>query len=398
MTSLDFAAFDADNHYYEALDAFTRHLEKGFASRTMQWAEVGGKTRLLVGGKVNRFIPNPTFDPVSKPGALDEYFRGRNPKSAGIIDLFGELDPIDPAYRDRDARLARMDQQGLQGAFFFPTLAVGMEQPLIGDPEALMAAFRAFNRWVEEDWGFAYQERIFAAPYIPLVDVDNAVAELEWALERDVRVIIIGVGPVITASGGRAPSDPMYDPFWARVNEAGVTLALHGGDSAYGRYLEHWGQGAEMEAFRANPLRSLLSHDPIHDTVAAMLADQFFFRFPNIRVASIELGSAWAFHLFEKLEKTFGQAPFAFQEDPRETFRRHVWVSPYYEDDLRGLRDLVGVDHILMGSDWPHAEGLAEPTSFIDDLHREGYDDADARLIMRDNGLALSRTRSLARA
>src|SRR6195952_4332118 len=219
MATLDFEAFDADNHYYEALDAFTRHIEPQYAKRAMQWADVNGKTLLLVGGRINRFIPNPTFDPVSKPGALDEYFRGRNPKSQGVRDLFGELDPISPAYRNRDARLAVMDQQGLGGAFFFPTLGVGMEQSLISDPPALMAAFRAFNRWMEEDWGFAYQERIFAAPYIPLVDVDNAVAELEWALAHDVRIIITGVGPVITAAGGQSPSHEKYDPFWSRVNE-----------------------------------------------------------------------------------------------------------------------------------------------------------------------------------
>ena len=70
MTAIDFEAFDADNHYYEATDAFTRYIEPAFARRAMQWATVGGKQRLLVGGKINRFIPNPTFDPVAKPGAL----------------------------------------------------------------------------------------------------------------------------------------------------------------------------------------------------------------------------------------------------------------------------------------------------------------------------------------
>jgi predicted TIM-barrel fold metal-dependent hydrolase len=393
LADIDFEAFDADNHYYEATDAFTRHIEPAFAKRTMQWATVDGKLRLLVGGRINRFIPNPTFDPVSKPGALDEYFRGRNPRSAGVRDLFGELDPISPAYRDRDERLKVMDAQHLEGAFFFPTLGVGMEQALVDDPPALMAAFRAFNRWLDEDWGFNYRERIFAAPYIPLVDVDNAVAELERALERDARIVITGVGPVVTAAGGHAPSDPIHDPFWARVNEAGITVGLHGGDSAYGRYIEAWGQSSEMEAFRQNPLRMLLSHDAIHDTVAAMLADRFFARFPNIRVASIELGSDWAVHLFQKLEKSFGQAPYAYPEDPRETFRRHVWVSPFYEDDLAALKDMIGVDHILMGSDWPHAEGLAEPMAYIDDLRRCGYTDDEARLVMRENGLALSRPR-----
>ncbi len=396
--ALDFQAFDADNHYYEALDAFTRYIEPEFAKRTMQWAQIGTKTRLLVGGRINRFIPNPTFDPVSKPGALDEYFRGRNPRGTGIADLFGELDPISPAYRNRDARLAVMDDQGLGGAFFFPTLGVGMEQSLIGDPPALCAAFRAFNRWLEEDWGFAYQERIFAAPYIPLVDVDNAVAELEWAIDHDARILITGVGPVVTAAGGHAPSHPIYEPFWSRVNEAGLVVALHGGDSYYSRYIEAWGESSEMEAFRASPLRGLLSHDAIHDTVAAMLADRFFHRYPNIRVASIELGSAWAFHLFEKLTKAWGQSPHAFPEDPRETFRRHVWVSPFYEDDLAALKDMVGIDRILMGSDWPHAEGLAEPTSYIDDLRRHGYTDAEAKVVMCDNGWSLTKTGALSAA
>jgi predicted TIM-barrel fold metal-dependent hydrolase len=391
MATIDFEAFDADNHYYEATDSFTRHIEPEFAKRTMQWATIDGRERLLVGGKVNRFIPNPQFDPVAKPGALDEYFRGRNPREAGIRELFGDLEPISPAYRDRDARLEVMDDQHLEAAFFFPTLGVGMEQALIHDPPALMAAFRAFNRWLDEDWGFNHQDRIFAAPFITLVDVDNAMAELDRALERDVRVILTGVGPVVTASGGHAPSDPVYDPFWAKVNEAGLTVALHGGDSAYGRYIEAWGQSSEMEAFRQNPLRMLLSHDAMHDTIAGMIADQFFFRFPNIRVASIELGSDWAVHLFEKLKKSYGQAPYAYPEDPRETFRRHVWVSPFYEDDLAALKEMIGVEHILMGSDWPHAEGLAEPTAYIDDLRRFGYTDDEARLVMRENGLSLSR-------
>ena len=66
--TIDYTTFDADNHYYEATDAFTRYLDKGMARRTMQWAEIDGRQRLLVAGSINRFIPNPTFDPVAKPG------------------------------------------------------------------------------------------------------------------------------------------------------------------------------------------------------------------------------------------------------------------------------------------------------------------------------------------
>src|SRR5215207_823931 len=133
MASLvDFPYFDCDNHFYEALDAFTRHIEPEFRKRAMQWAVIDGKTRLMVGEKVNKFIPNPTFDPISKPGALDQYFRGHNPKGEGTRELFGELDRLadHPEYLNRDERLRLMDEQGMQGAIFLPTLGVGMEQAL----------------------------------------------------------------------------------------------------------------------------------------------------------------------------------------------------------------------------------------------------------------------------
>ena len=76
MATVDFDAFDADNHYYEATDAFTRHLPAN-RSRLVTWATINGKPRMVVDNKVFRFIPNPTFDPVARPGVLDEYFRGK---------------------------------------------------------------------------------------------------------------------------------------------------------------------------------------------------------------------------------------------------------------------------------------------------------------------------------
>ena len=392
MSQVEFAYFDCDNHYYESLDAFIRHIEPAFRKRCMQWVEVDGKTRLMVGEKVNRFIPNPTFDPISKPGALDEYFRGRNPDSLGTRELFGELDRMidHPEYRDRDCRIQLMDDQGMAGAIFLPTLGVGMEQALIHDPEAVVAAFRAFNRWIDEDWGFSYRDRIFSAPVMTLVDADAAVEELEWVLARDARFLLMVPGPVMTPSGGTSPADPRFDRFWQRVNDAGVTLVVHGGDSWYSSYVRDWGDGRGMEAFRQNPFRALSSPSSTQDFFASLLSLGFFQRFPNIRVAAVETGTDWVFHLWDKMTKVYGQIPQAFAEDPRETFRRHVWVSPYYEDDLAKLRALMGAERILMGSDYPHAEGLADPSAFIHDLKAHDYPDEDCRMIMRDNGLALS--------
>jgi len=389
MSHVDFPAFDADNHYYEAEDAFTRHIDPKLQRRAMQWGELNGRKTLLVGGKVNRFIPNPTFDPVAKPGCLDEYFRGRNPQGKSIREVFGDLEPINPAYRNRDARVALMDTQGLEGMFMFPTLGVGMEESLKHDPEALCAAFAAFNRWLHEDWGFAYKERIYAAPYITLVDLDHAVRELEWALDHDARLVVMRAGPVETPAGGRSPGDEQFDPFWARVAEAGITAAYHSGDSGYLRFYEAWGLGGEFKAFDFNPLRLCLSAQPIMDTTAALVCGGLFDRHPRLRVATIETGSSWVAPLLARFKKAYGQMPFAFAQDPVEAFRRHVWVSPYYEDDLAGLRDRIGADHVLFGSDFPHGEGLAEPTEFVNDL--EGFSPDETRLVMRENGLSLVR-------
>jgi predicted TIM-barrel fold metal-dependent hydrolase len=389
--AVDYTTFDADNHYYEATDAYTRHIPKEMAKRAMQWAEINGRPRLLVGGKVSKFIPNPTFDPVAKPGSLDEYFRGRNPGSKDIRALFGELEPIRPEYRDRDARLAVMDRQGLDGCFLFPTLGVGMEESLASDPPALVAAFSAFNRWLEDDWGYAYQERIYAAPMITLVDVDAAVAELSRVLDADARIVCIKGGPAHSPIGLISPADSRFDPFWGLVNESGVTVGIHSGDAGYGRYINDWEPYGDLEAFRHSPLRSVISSDrPPFETMAALVCQGLFDRFPNVRVATIESGAEWVPLLIKKLAKSFGQMPTSFRSDPVEAFREHVWVAPFYEDDMGVLKDVLGVDRLLFGSDWPHAEGLSEPRDFAFDLRRYDFPESDIRHIMQDNGRVLT--------
>jgi predicted TIM-barrel fold metal-dependent hydrolase len=392
MSTVDFDVFDADNHYYEATDAFTRHLPASHR-KTVQWAEIDGKPRMVVAGRVFRFIPNPTFDPVARPGSLDDYFRG---KRAGddIRAAFGELEPISAAYRDPAARLQLMDRQGMAGCFLFPTLGVGVEEALLHDPVAAHTVFHAFNEWMHDDWTFDYRDRIFAAPYLSLIDPDVAIRELDWALAHDARVVVMRSGPVRGPNFSRSPGDAVYDAFWARVNEAGVLVAYHSGDSGYHRYTQDWGSSGEMEAFRYDPFRNLTGgHRPIFDTIAALICHGVFTRHPNVRVATIESGSDWAPLLLRGLKKSYGQVPGAFGgHDPVEQLRTNVWVSPYYEDDLPELRDELGAGHIIFGSDYPHAEGLAEPKAFVDDL--AGFSADEVRLVMRENALALSRPRA----
>jgi predicted TIM-barrel fold metal-dependent hydrolase len=397
MTRIDFAVFDADNHYYEAEDACTRYMDKKMQRRAVQWVEIRGRKRILVGGKLDRFIPNPSFDPVSKPGALEDYFRGRNESGKTMAELFGDLEPIRPEYREREARLAKMDEQGIERILLFPTLGVGLEQPLRRDPEATHALLHAFNQWLEEDWGFAYRDRIFAVPMLTLCDPDRAVRDLEWVLEHGARLVHLRSAPVPKPSGSASLGDPSHDPFWARVAEAGVTVAFHAGDSGYGRYVAPWESRGQMEGFRGHALgMAMLPGRAIMDALAALLVHGVFARHPNLRVCSIENGSFWVPWLFKNLKKAYGQMRWAFQEDPIETFRRQVWVAPYFEDDVAELRDLIGPEHVLFGSDFPHAEGLANPLDFLKEL--DGFSDDEIRLVMRENPATIATPRPASQA
>src|SRR6201993_977503 len=127
--ALDYKAIDVDNHYYEPLDAFTRHLDKQFKRRGVQMVSDGKHTLAIIGERVNRFIPNPTFDPIIVPGCLDPMFRGQIPEGVDPRSLMKvEKLELRPEYRNRDARAAVVDSQGLGTVWIFPTFACGVEQ------------------------------------------------------------------------------------------------------------------------------------------------------------------------------------------------------------------------------------------------------------------------------
>jgi len=385
---LGYLAFDADNHYYEALDAFTRHLDPRLGPRVVEWAEVGGRKYHLIGGRISRVVVNPTFDPVSPAGAMAEYFRG-NPSGRTPREYLRDREPIRPEYRDRVARLQVMDGQGLEKIWLFPTLGAIYEELLKDDPEGVGLMFRAFNRWLEEDWGFAFEDRIFAAPYLTLADLDFAVSELEWALDRGARTIVMRPAAPTTVVGQRSPTDPMFDPFWARVNEAGITVVLHASDSGYST------NGYAGDEFRAKfdgparpSIRLTLLERAIYDFLATTLFDKLFDRFPNLRMASVENGAEFLPDLFKKLHSVARKYPGYFSEHPTDTFRQHVWINPFFEDDLDEVVSYMGADRVIFGSDWPHIEGLPQPLDYLVELKH--LDAADQRKVMRDNALALT--------
>ncbi|MDD9372055.1 MAG: amidohydrolase family protein, partial [Acidimicrobiales bacterium] len=113
-------------------------------------------------------------------------------------------------------------------------------------------------------------------------------------------------------------------------------------------------------------------------------------RFPALRLASVENGASWVPDLLHRLDDAANRNPGYFTDHPREAFGEHVWITPFWEDDVPALLDDVRVDRLLLGSDWPHAEGTRHPVDFVTESLR-GLSDDHVRSIGRDNALDVLR-------
>jgi predicted TIM-barrel fold metal-dependent hydrolase len=389
MTAPAYRLIDADNHYYETRDCFTRHMpKKHLPSAIRVEPDAEGRDRIWVGEKPFTFLENWSFQYANKPGALRELLRRTDYRDASSP----LSEPIGPAYRERDARLAVMDQQGLEAAFLFPTLAVCVEHFMKDDPEQLYANVHSFNEWLDETWGFAWLNRIYAAPLLSLLDRERALAELDFVLAKGARVVALRPGPAF----GRSPADPHFDPFWARINEAGVCVAFHIAESGYNEMMSvHFGEQPNPSSHKQSAFQwsCFYGDRPIMDTIAALVFGNLFGRFPNVRVASVENGSLFVPYLMAVMDKMGGMGrngPWPggrIREKPSAIVRRHVFVSPYHEEDIPALVRSVGASQVLFGSDYPHPEGLAEPAQFAEEIAE--LTDAEQRLILRDNALRL---------
>ncbi|MCB0994821.1 MAG: amidohydrolase [Acidimicrobiales bacterium] len=363
-SSFDHPVFDCDFHFYEGADAFTRYLPDEYAG-LVRLANVDGRTKMIVKGRISNYIPNPTFEVVAEPGSAAEYFTGRNTEGKSYREIVRPMRAI-PAFFDRDARLELMDRMHVDSIVNFPTLASLIEVNFMDDPEATQALIRAFNRWMLDEWGFEYAGRIYSTPIMNLSIVDEAVAELEWALDHGARTVLVRPGPVAGHRGPRSPFLADTDPFWARVQEAGIPVMLHASDSGYQRYANEWsGNHGEMRPFEQDPFMAMSqAHRPIMDTVMSAVAHGMLSRFPGVRLGSIENGGRWITRVVEDLSDAYGKMPQLFDEHPLDVLKRALYIAPYWEDPIEPLIDAIGLDHVLFNSDWPHPEGLADPVEY----------------------------------
>jgi predicted TIM-barrel fold metal-dependent hydrolase len=271
----------------------------------------------------------------------------------------------------------------------FPSMSIEYELRSHQPPEVVDGVLRGFNRWLEEDWGFAHQGRLFAVPLISMTEPVLAVRELDRVLTAGARAIQILPGK---RANGKSPADLDLDPFWGRVNESGVLVCFHIGDSGAQDLFQFdlAETGQRNTGFNRSALQWYVHADrPIMDTMAMLIMGNLFGRFPKVKVASIENGSGWLAYLLKRLDMAAdagrsGPWPGGrLGAAPSDVFRQHVLVSPYLVEDLPALVELIGAKSVMYGSDFPHPEDSQPPPAFLQAL--DGLDSTEVLAIMHDN-------------
>ncbi|ROO85909.1 putative TIM-barrel fold metal-dependent hydrolase [Actinocorallia herbida] len=396
---MDYRLIDADGHYYEPDDCFTRHIEAKYRDETVRVARgTDGLGRIFLRDR-RTFMSVMPGDHASAPGALAGLFAGEVAEGFTHREVINAKDH--PEFTERGARLALMDSQGVEATILLPTMGVAVENDMRDDVALTYASLRAFNRWLEDDWGYGDDGRIFAVPMLSLLDPGEAMRELHRVLAAGARLVHLCPGP----TGGRSPADPVFDPFWDTVAEAGVPVVFHVSNSGYQHfYGTMWGEAADNPSHRQSPLQWALCNTerPLVDTLTALALHNLFGRHPKVRILSIENGSSWLRALCKTVDKAAAlgrRGPMiggSLPDRPSRDLTEHLWVCPFPEDDVHDLLEALGPDHVLFGSDYPHPEGLREPRDYVPRL--EACPPDVARRVLRGNTAGLLGLRDRATA
>jgi predicted TIM-barrel fold metal-dependent hydrolase len=331
---------DVDNHYDEVDDAYSRHIEYRDQSFVRRPVDGGFRVRTM-GDRLSHFLaPGIPQDVINPPGFWVEILNGEKER-AGVVGARETLEHTadHPEWRERDARLKTMDDQGIDIAFMLPTVGVVPGDDFRNRPDVLCANYRSFNRWQEEDWGYAPAGRTVAAPVLTLIDLDWAVAELERVAALGRQFIILPTGPV----NGRSPADPIFNPFWARLAETGMKLIYHVDQDPLLRiYAGQWSEDPTHSSNRFSAFQHYVAfvERQVTDTMAALLLHNLFGRFPALEVITIELGSVWIPNFFRQVDKAAKLGAHTewlgrrLKDKPSETIRRHGHINPFHEEDI----------------------------------------------------------------
>ena len=331
--------YSCDSHVVEPPEVF-EGLEKQFGSRAPQVLrnEKGERNAVTLGRfpvPVGRFgIAGHRLDDPATDELIRRGYEGLNQ---------GVFDP--------GARLKEQEQDGIVGEVMYPS--INMVTFSLPDREVAHAVFRRHNDWIR-DYCSQDPERLIGVACLPLPDVDEAVAELERVAAMGIR----GVAIPCTDPADKPYFHPDYEPFWSAAEAAGLPITMHifTGTTWDMGFPPHWGTPA------TSIMGYALAYAGVAVTVGHLIYGGVAERHPGLRFVAAEFETGWVAHFLQRLDhatyRARGEASPDLTAEPSEYFRRQFFVT--FEDDEIGVRtrDVIGVDNMLWGNDYPHHDSI----------------------------------------
>lgn len=283
-----------------------------------------------------------------------------------------EMSHRPPGARDVRQRLKDLDEEGVWGEVTYAS--IGMWSALIEDPKLVAAAARAQNEWMVSEIMNAAPDRLVPAALMPMLDLDDAVAEVQHAADIGLHCVSIPAG---RPPGRKDLNHPEWDRLWSACEEAGMVVGIHIGTTGVDQSAQFTGRGGAI----MNYVESLRDGQ-----YAAMklVAAGVFDRCPNLKILISESGATWVMHMADKLTEAYRQHGMwvspKLERPPREYFFQNVYTSFQHDETAPATNWAMGYKNALFGSDYPHLEGTYGHTQKT--LH-ELFDDVSAEVSER---------------
>jgi predicted TIM-barrel fold metal-dependent hydrolase len=289
---------------------------------------------------------------------------------------------------DVDARVRDMDLNGIWAALNFPSLIWGFAGTALAklkNAEAGLAAVRAYNDWVIDEWTAAHPERFIPCQMPWLADPATAAEEIRRNAARGFKAVSFSENP--EGLGYPGVYSQHWDPFFAACAETGTVLNLHTGSS-----------GSITRPSSSSPLEVLNALFPVSGIVTTI--DWIFakipLRFPELRIVLSEGGVSWVPMVVERLGRAYrfrdaSENWKASDGHPLDSLRQSFWFTSIEDPSAFQQLDLIGRDRVMIEADYPHMDGSWPDTQ---GLVRGGTQhlDADAiRAVCYGNAASLYR-------
>jgi hypothetical protein len=347
---------DSDQHLFEYRGLWEEHIDPASRDEAIRFVddEVGNvsvrwRDQLLVSAD------------VQLPGETDAIGERRRRELAGLPPEHRYDDTLPRDYWDPAARVARLDDLGLDEAVLFPNYGLIWERTLNDSLPALLANMGAWNRWCATVVS-AGAGRLHPVAHLSLRDLDWLDHQLRELEAAGVRVAMIAPALV----DGRPLSHPDLDRAWSAFVERGVTPVFHVADQPR-PFDDAWYTDRDERGIKV--LDSVFLYMAAALSCTDLIVNGVLARHPDLHIGIVELSAVWVPMYLMMLDggtnfvrRLNGTAPFDLELPPSEYFRRQVRVSSFaYELPANITRQMHGRDILMCCSDYPHSEGTADP-------------------------------------